>query len=449
MKRILTNITLVVAVAVCGILRAEAIEPVPDSILNHPEFPEEIALRKALESTHILTAGSMTGVSRDSMNRLISTFYVDQYRHFQDPRAPYFLYMSKDANLAMGVGGVIRMRGWYDWGGSIPANGFAPYLIPIPKNPAQDKRLAATPAGCSIFLTILGRKTPLGNIMGFVHGGFDGYNNINFKLKKAYVIINDWTIGYATSTFIDPATQPPTIDGSGPNGFTSKTQVLVRYYKTWRDRWSIGAGVEMPTSQADDDNEYTEKTTEYIPDIAVLGQYQWDRGLSHVRLSGLLHFTGYRNLLTGKNHNLAGLGVQLSSVIKVLPKLNFFGQAIFGRGISSYMSDLSIYRFELVPEVGKPGVLYSPEAFGYTLGLEYYFRPNLYACAVFGQLRYLPNTNPRDASYKYGMYSAVNLFYDLTSRFQLGIEYLHGRRMNFDHTHGDANRIDALFQFSF
>lgn len=52
----------------------------------------------------------------DSVTNRIYEFYYDQFRHFQDPLAPYFLFMSKDANLAMGVGGCVRMRGWYDWG---------------------------------------------------------------------------------------------------------------------------------------------------------------------------------------------------------------------------------------------------------------------------------------------------------------------------------------------
>ena len=33
----------------------------------------------------------------DSIRRVISEFYYDQFRHFQDPGAPYFLFMSKDA----------------------------------------------------------------------------------------------------------------------------------------------------------------------------------------------------------------------------------------------------------------------------------------------------------------------------------------------------------------
>ncbi|MDE6826334.1 MAG: hypothetical protein K2J18_06150, partial [Paramuribaculum sp.] len=59
--------------------------------------------------------------SQDSIKNILDRFYYDQFRSFQDPEAPYFLFMSRDAKLTMGIGGCVRMRGWYDWGGAIPA----------------------------------------------------------------------------------------------------------------------------------------------------------------------------------------------------------------------------------------------------------------------------------------------------------------------------------------
>lgn len=59
----------------------------------------------------------------DSIRNLIENYYYDQFRSFHDPHAPYFLFMSRDTQLAMGIGGVVRMRGYFDWGGTtnIPA----------------------------------------------------------------------------------------------------------------------------------------------------------------------------------------------------------------------------------------------------------------------------------------------------------------------------------------
>ena len=415
-----------------------------------PPTPEQKAINDAVKNTHVIRIGDCEpNVQRDSIESLIAEFYVDQYRHFQDPKAPYFMFMSKDANMALGVGGVVRMRGWYDWGGSIPTNGFVPYFINIPKDPTSRRKLAATPAGTAIFMTIIGRNTRFGNVLGYIEGGFNGWNNIGFKLKKAYVNINDWTIGYATSTFVDPATQPPTIDGAGPNGFANRTNVLVRYFHTFKNKWSVGAGVEIPHSYPNVSDTLTKACTDYVPDIVALGQYQWNGGMSHVRLAGLLRLMQYRDVLQGRNHNIIGWGAQLSTVIKVIPQLNLYGQISVGQGHGSYLAELSCDNFDLVPDANNPSKLYAPTSMGATLGLRYFFRSNIYSCLALGQMRYYPRNRIDDTQYKYGQYGAINVYWDITPRIQVGAEYLMGKRMNFNGQHASAKRIDALFMLSF
>ena len=38
---------------------------------------------------------------------------------------PYFMFLSKDASLAGGIGGCVRMRGYFDWDGAQPTSAFA------------------------------------------------------------------------------------------------------------------------------------------------------------------------------------------------------------------------------------------------------------------------------------------------------------------------------------
>lgn len=165
----------------------------------------------------------------DSIRALIDKFYYDQFRHFQDPEAPYFLFLSRDTTLAMGIGGAVRMRGYFDWGGAIPASGFAPYLIPMNPDPAKMRKFGTTPAGTCLFFRVIGRNKALGEYSLYIEANFNGYNSRDFHLKKAYATINDFTIGYASSTFSDPAAVPPTVDAQGPNNKLSNTSVLVRW----------------------------------------------------------------------------------------------------------------------------------------------------------------------------------------------------------------------------
>lgn len=175
----------------------------------------------------------------DSIRKKISAFYYDQFRHFQDPGAPYFLFMSKDAALAMGIGGAVRMRAYYDWGGAIPASGMAPYLIPMQPDPCNRRHFGTTPSGTCLFFRVLGRNKTLGDYQLYIETNFNGYSGRDLHLKKAYATINDFTIGYAASTFSDPAALPPTVDAQGPSNKITPTSVLVRYMPVVKDKYRV------------------------------------------------------------------------------------------------------------------------------------------------------------------------------------------------------------------
>ena len=98
----------------------------------------------------------------DSIRHKISVFYYDQFRHFSDPAAPYFLFLSKDSKLAMGIGGAVRMRAYYDWDGAIPSSGFAPYLIPMDPQPEHKRHFDTTPSGTCLFFRVIGSNKALG-----------------------------------------------------------------------------------------------------------------------------------------------------------------------------------------------------------------------------------------------------------------------------------------------
>lgn len=411
--------------------------------------PDQKRIENMKDATHIISDGIVDQSKVDSVKRLLDLFYYDQFRHYQDPRAPYFMFLSKNRNMAMGVGGVVRLRGYFDWNGSIPVNGFSPYLIPIPKDPTSMERLSATAAGTGLFFTILGRNSKFGSYMAFFQADFSGYNNRDFKIKKAYITAGDWTVGLAHSTFEDTSAEPQTIDGSGPNGVTSHTGVLVRYMHTFKGKWTVAGGIEFPESSTSADGVHTKACSDYVPDLAAFGQYQWNGGASHIRLSGLLRTLRYRDLTKERNYDILGWAAQVSTVIKVIPQMNVYGIASVGEGHASYTTDLGIGNFDLIQDGKQLGKLYAPAAAGYVLGAQYYFRPNLYSNLCLSEQRYFPRKNPGDGQYKYGLYGALNLFWDVTPRFEVGMEYLAGKRMNFNGESGSANRLTAMVMLSF
>lgn len=383
----------------------------------------------------------------DSMRRLIDIFYYDQFRNFSDPAAPYFLFMSKDAQLAMGIGGCVRMRGWYDWGGAVPANGFAPYLIPMDPDPTNMRRFGTTPSGSTLFFRVIGRNKRFGEYQLYIEANFNGYQGKDFHLKKAYATLNDWTVGYAPTTFSDPAALPPTVDASGPNNKLSATSVLVRYMHSFARHWTVAASLETPASAITISDD-TKKVSDWLPDAAAFIQYAWGRS-EHVRLAGIARTLSYRDLKKQKNFNKLGWGLLLSAVAHPVPALTIYGNVCSGQGFESLCADLQIGNYDLVPVPGVEGKLYAPWAVGWNLGLQYNFLPNLFASFTFSESRYLPKKGTAGSEYKWGNFMAANVFWNITPRIQCGLEFDTGERKNIDGRHRRAQRVGAMAQFSF
>lgn len=381
----------------------------------------------------------------DSAESLLRLFYLDQYRQFHDPEAPHFMFMTNDANLAMGVGGKLFLRGWFDWNGSQDSHEFYPYNIAVPPDPTQKRELGGSLTQTRIFFTLLGRAKKL-RYMAYIEAGFSANK---FILRNAYVRLNDFTLGYTYSSFVDLDALVPTVDAQGPNGQVINKQILARYFHTFRSGWSVGGSVEIPKNHMTPVEGQTAACRSYLPDVSALGQYSWDGGHSHIRLSGMIRSLGYRDLLTQQNHNVLGWGAQLSGVVNIIRPLTLYFQGVVGQGIGSYQGDLALGNYDLVGDTESPGVMKAPLCMGLTAGVKYDFSTKFFACIGLGETQYYGRRYNNPTGYRYGLYGCANFFWRITPRFLAGIEYVTGKRKDFDGQHAGANRIDALLTFSF
>lgn len=384
----------------------------------------------------------------DSIQRLVNKFYYDQFRGIQDPDVPYFMFMSKDAGLTLGLGGGIRLRAFYDWGESMPSSAFSPYTISIPANPAARRSFRTTPSGTYLFLRGVGRNKVMGDYEIYVEGNFTGYEGLDFRLKKAYVTTRDLTIGYATSTFSDPAAQAPVIDAAGANNKFSATSVLVRYMKQFKPGWYAAGSVETPKTAIDMKVPEVSPVTNWLPDFAAFVQYEWAQG-QHVRLSGIVRSLSYLNRKDSKTHNLAGWGAQLSCVAHPERHLTTYLTANYGKGYSSLGGDLMYGAYDLVGSADNPGYMYAPRSLGWNVGVQYNFKPNLFASVSASQTRYLPRHAVSPDEYKYGMFGCVNVFWSVLPRLTFVGELDWGMRRNFSGMHESAHRANLSAMLTF
>lgn len=412
--------------------------------------PAEQQRQEQKKSHHVVNITPDEPIDTISERELIDLFYYDQFRHFQDPLAPYFMLMSKTHKYAMGIGGVVRMRGWYDWNGVMSSSAFIPYDIKIPTDPTRRHNIGSTPAGTALFFSVFGRHTKFGKYQLYIEANFNGYGSRDFHLKKAYAMVNDWTLGYTNSTFSDPAAQPPTVDGQGPNSEVSDTNVLLRWMHTFKEHYVVAASVETPDGAIPELDGVYKPCNAYMPDFAAFLQYQWGGG-QHVRLSGIVRGLEYRDLVEGRNHKKTGWGAHLSTVFSPVAPLTVYGAIVTGKGIGSIVNDLQLSPMDLVGNPERRGTMEAPLNFGWYAALQYHFRPNLFSTVVFSAERFLPEHQPtyENITYKYGLYGVANVFWNITPRCQAGIEYNIGKRQNIDREHRWSNRVSLMGQFSF
>lgn len=413
--------------------------------------PREARIDSLKNAHHIIPiGGSGPEASATARRDMIDKFYVDQFRQFENPSAPYFMFMSRDARLAMGMGGTARLRGWFDWGGSIPGQSFSPYLIPMHPNPARIRQLDANPSGSNLFFRMIGTNTAIGAYEVYLEAEFSGYNGSDFKICKAYGTIGDWTIGYASTTFSDPQALPPSVDAQGPNNKMDATAVLVRYMHTFSKGWVIAASVENPVRQVAIDTETTEGTTTWLPDLGIFLQYQWGRNnMQHVRLSAVTRQLTYRSITDARNYHTVGWGLQLSTVANLYGPLTLYGTVNGGRGMAGLGGDWIMNNFDLVGDPHHPGHLYAPPVLGYMVALRYDFPRNISSVLTWGQARYFHRSGTPADEYRYGLYGAANIFYNLTPRVQFGMAFNFGKRVDFGGDSRWGRRICAVAAFTF
>lgn len=376
----------------------------------------------------------------------IALMYSRENLAFEDPAAPRFLFLDKKGEVALGIGGYLKAVGEYDVDGAVDNNDFYTNMIPVPLNPAQRQRFGATAAHSTIFLKMVTRPTKVGRVIVYMQTNFTG-PSYGLRLKQAYVTVGHVTLGKARSTFADAPAMAPTVDDQGPSGQVTAKNMLVQYMSPSWNGFSFAASAELP------DVSFTEGTqsasiSQRFPDIPAYIQYAWDKGSSHIRLSGIMRQLSYRNLATQSNHFVTGYGVQISAITFFTPDFNFFGHYTYGKGIASYVNDLADLGYDLIPS-SAAGALKAPGVAGWTAGLQYNFTPKLFATASYSRAQLYDTAGMSADTYRYAQYIAANVFYNLWGDLRVGAEYLHGTRKNVSGISGKANRFEAMLQYSF
>ncbi len=415
------------------------------------------ALTLAAQNSHPthMHDGSVTVINHveaDSAH-VLRKFKENSPALFSVPDAPRFAIVGKNRLFYLGIGGQVKATVSYDFGSVIDnPNSFTTSAIPMNPQAGNGGKIQFSAMQSSLFLNMVALPDDPNQVGLYVNFNLADNGNYGFDLQNAYLTYRGITAGYDFGVFCDMAAVPPTIDKEGPNALVAVPNGVMDYRRSFGRHFSFGVGAELPlasyTNSAD-----TRTVSQRVPDIPAYLQWAWGGG-SRIRLSGILRNVAYRDMAAGKNRNSVGWGVKLSGTVMPVAPLTVYYQAAYGRGMTSYFQDLCEGGLDMAPDSSDPGKLKPVEAWGAYVGLQYDFSPKFFASATYSHVRayagcYEGGDVPWGEQYKYAQYVVCNVFYNINSFLQWGMEYIYGRRVDMSGLQRHDNRIQTMLAVNF
>ncbi len=398
----------------------------------------------------------------------------------QDIPVPHFAIHTKDNAFIMSIGGQINpiiggdfRNDLYEQDGA--GINFVTNQIPVPAVSGKKSDAFINALNANVDMEIVGLGGTRDQITGYIKIGTNGINN-NIHLKKAYISWRGFTAGQKNTLLKDSkACQPAGIDPQGPPGTVTGTAYEVSYISPSYKGLRGAIGIAMPSYytssgiylgkdyQAWNGHEIEGQVVsdpmahnQTVPDIPMF--VEWAHSdYNRIRVSGLIRNFSYQDVLAGKRRNTIGWGVMLSGNINPVKPLILSIQAIYGKGIGAYIRDLAGLPLSFTPDNSHPGKMTPTPMAGFNFGATWNFNKKWQANVMVSQAR-LWSIAPYAIeaaedpgnfnNYKCSFYTAANVFYNISSYFQVGVEYIYGTRTTWNAGSACDNRLQAQFMFT-
>lgn len=384
---------------------------------------------------------------------------------------PQFVMKSDNNAFMMTVGGNISpVLGW-DFGDNMyTLNGlsFITQSIPVPAQAGHKGDFFLSALNSNVTFQVVGFGGTDNQVSGFVKIGTNCINN-NLQLKNAFVTWKGFTIGKMNTLMQDGnACQPPTIDQEGPSGELSASVYEVNYTsKTFGGGFQAAIGLDIPTYYSSngvyrgedfknfEGHQLDTSAEQYVPDIPAWIQYTFSEN-NRIRISGLLRNFAYRDLLNNKTQHTPGWGAMLSGNFSPCKSVIGYVQMAYGKGIGAYLQDLGGLPLSYIPKDSQPGKMEPVPMMGAVVGFTFNINPRWQVNIMASESRiwdvatYAKIDGPSGSdNYKYALYGAANIFYNITNYLQWGVEGVWGHRETWSHTGASVTRVQTQLQFSF
>lgn len=269
-----------------------------------------------------------------------------------------------------------------------------------------------------------------GDLRAYVEGDFYGTSSA-FRLRHAFVEINGrWLAGQTWSNFMDPSIIPNTLDFEKPTAYAFVRHGILQYKLKAGKSSTLAFALEEPLVSAEAPAR-PGKLENAFPDLTANFRVAHSQG--HFQISGFAGLIRFRPQV-GSPEDSYNYGFNLSASQNIGPSDAITFQFIAGQGISKYRGGIyaapdSNDRLQPIPGLGV------------TFTYCHHWNKQLSSLLV-GNYGYEDNLSTQALSDIHQVfYGALNLIWNFHSSAFVGIEYLHGGRMDKDLSEGRANRI--------
>lgn len=394
----------------------------------------------------------------------------DRQSEPQNTSVPRFALRSTNNKFIFAIGGHINPILGYDLGNDLYEQdgaglSFVTSQIPVPALKGAKSDFFINPLNTQIDFQIVGFGGTANAITAYIKIGTNN-NDPHIKLKRAYISYRGFTAGQVQTLMQDgDAVQPPTIDPQGPSGEIGTTVYELNYRSPSYNGFRWGAAVSKPSYYSSngiylghDHPTYrgeqvvsVSNVSQAAPDVPAFVEYGRDG--NRVRLSAMLRCFKYRDVVNDKLRYILGYGVALTGNLQPCDAVKFYYQAAYGKGIGAYIQDIAGMPLSFIPSDNEIGHMQASPMmginFGFTFKLSKKWSINIMGSeARIWKVRNYSTATADSPNYKYGLYAAGNVFYDITPYLQWGMEYVWGRRMTWDKGGANDSRIQTQIKFT-
>jgi hypothetical protein len=375
-------------------------------------------------------------------------------------------FLVPGTNTSFRLRGFVRLTGLYDFNPIGSRDDFVTNTIPVPQQTGQNANVAAR---YSRFALETWTPTPIldWNVHTFIEGDFFngpaqavGGGGNPFRLRFAFADFGYFRVGQQNTVFMDGNAFPNTVDFAGPRGLVNQRRPSARVTIPLADQLFWAIGIEQPFSDITTNG--LGVPVQDIPDFATHLRYESDFG--HVQLSSILRAIEYRPAV-GEETRRTGWGVSASTVFHPwalligsnpvrkdnptgLERSRILLQYTVGWGIGRYIQDTAGLGLDgqVDPLTGGFKTLF---AAGWSASYEHWFTEKWLTNVTYSTDQVGSNGGQAASTYDGAKYLATSLWYIPIRNMSIGAEYVWGERKNLDGQRGQANRLNALFQYNF